>query len=129
LNQYYFTLQLSIAEQVASDNPDSTLTEIQRHTENGHGLATLRSRGSDFPNNYNICALKSGHFASFCHSLQIDTKAFAFDKKHRDWEKVPDEDKKKFVTLTDLPRRVPELRAVINECVGAPPLSFHIARA
>ena len=129
LNQYYFTLQLSIPEQVATDAPDSTLAAIQRHTENGHGLATLRSSDSIFPSNYHIFALNSGHFGSFCRSLGIDTKRFAFNERRRDWGKVTEEDKKNFVTLADLLRRVPELRSAICECLSVPALSFHIAHS
>ena len=129
LNQYYFALQLSIAAQVATDASDSTLTAIQRHTENGHGLATLRSPADAFPNNYYVHAVNSGHFGSFCRSSGIDTKTFAFAKRLRDWEKVSEEDKKNLVTLRDLLRRVPELRSAVYECLSAPALSFHIAES
>ena len=126
LNQYYFMLQLSIAEQVATNAQDSTLAAIQRHTENGHGLATLQASDSVFPDNYYVFALKSGHFGSFCRSLGIDTNTFAFGERRREWLKVTDDDKKKFLTLTDLLRRVPELRSAIYPCLSAPALSFHI---
>jgi hypothetical protein len=129
LNQYYFMLQLSIAEQVATDAEDSTLTAIQRHTENGHGLATLRSLDAGFPDNYHLFALKSGHFGSFCRSLGIDTSAFAFGERRRDWAKVTGDDKRKFLTLTELLRRVPELRSTIYQSLSAPALSFHIAHS
>ena len=81
LNQYYFILQLSIAAQVADDDQDSLLQAIQRHTENGHGLATIRSAESSFPGNYYVFALNSGHFSSYCRSLGIDTRQFAFSQR------------------------------------------------
>jgi hypothetical protein len=129
LNQYYFALQLSIAEQVATDSLESTLTVIQSHTEKGHGLKTLRSPDSVFPNNYYIYSLNSGHFGSFCRSLGIDTKNFAFNEPRRAWEKVTEQDKENFISLTDLLRRVPELRSAIYQCLSVHALSFHIAHS
>jgi hypothetical protein len=129
LSHYYFALQLSIAEEIANANPQSTLESIQRYTEQGHGLATIRNPDLNFPENYYVAVLKSGHFSSYCSSLGIDLDPIALDARPRGWPKVLAEDKSKLVTLTDLLRRVPELRALTHECLGVPPLSFHIVRS
>jgi hypothetical protein len=173
LTQYYFALQLSIAEQVATATPESTLPAIQKHTENGHGLATLRAVETvpdaadvspvapatsrpdaplgdvdasqtvqatssfeaappieaEFPDNLYVFALKSGHFSSYCRSLGIDLNAYSFAQRPRNWAKVTPEEKHKMITLGSLLRRVPELRPSINECLGVPPLSFHVSHS
>jgi hypothetical protein len=65
LSQYYFILQLSIAEEVANASPDATLESIQKHTEQGHGLGTVRPTDGAFPGEYYVAALKSGHFGAY----------------------------------------------------------------
>jgi hypothetical protein len=49
LSRYYALLQISIAEQVASPSSSSSLEEVQRYTEAGHGLFTLNHPGAAFP--------------------------------------------------------------------------------
>ena len=88
LSQYYFALQLSIAEEVASANPDATLESIQKHTEQGHGLKTIRPPDGAFPREYFIAALKSGHFRAYCASSGIDLGGIAFDAAPRSWSKL-----------------------------------------
>jgi len=129
LSQYYFALQLSIAEQVAGADESASLETIQRHTEQGHGLGTLRGSHGAFPDNYFVAALKSGHFASYCKASGHDLGAFAFDQRPRSWSKLKDEDTSRLVSLTDLLRRIPELRPLIYECLAQPPLSFHLVHA
>jgi hypothetical protein len=129
LSLYYFALQISIAEEVANADPDSTLESIQKHTEQGHGLATVRSLESTFPNHYYISALQSGHFGAYCKSTGIDLTGIAFDSRPRSWSKMKEEDKRRLVTLTDLLRRIPELRNLLCECLEQPPLSFHIVHS
>ncbi|KUL94295.1 hypothetical protein DK26_14845 [Bosea sp. WAO] len=129
LSQYYFALQLSIAEQVAGPDENASLETIQRHTEQGHGLGTLRALDGVFPENYFVAALKSGHFGSYCRAKGHDVDAFAFDSRPRSWSKVKEEERARLVSLTDLLRRIPELRPLIPECLGLPPLSFHLVHA
>jgi len=126
LAQYYFALQLSIAEQVANGEAASTLEAIQKHTEEGHGLATLRPPDLKFPENYYVSVLKSGHFPAYCKSIGVDVVKIALESKVRSWSKVTTEQMPRFVSLADLLRRIPELRPVIHECLGVAPLSFHI---
>jgi hypothetical protein len=129
LAHYYFVLQLSIAEQVANDDPSSTLEAIQKHTEQGHGLATIRSTDRQFPDSYYVCALKSGHFPAYCRATGIELGGSAFESRPRNWSKLKQEERSRLVSLADLLRRVPELRSVVHECLGAAPLSFHIVHS
>jgi hypothetical protein len=129
LAQYYFALQLSIAAQVADGNPDSNLDEVQKHTEQGHGLGTLQSPDESFPDNYHVAALKSGHFAAYCNSIGVNLDPFGFGARPRSWSKLTEDDKQKLVRMLDLLRRVPELRSSIFESLGVPPLSFHVAHS
>jgi hypothetical protein len=126
LTQYYFALQLSIAEEVANADPEATLETIQKHTEQGHGLGTVRPPGGAFPGQYYIAALKSGHFGAYCASIDYNLDGIAFDAKPRNWSKVRDGDLPKLVALGDLLRRIPELRTLIHECLGVSALSFHV---
>ena len=126
LSQYYFALQLSIAEEVANANPDATLESIQKHTEQGHGLGTIRPPDGAFPGEYYIAALKFGHFGAYCASAGIDLDGIAFDAKPRSWSKIKDGDFPKLVSLSQLLRRVPELRTSVYECLNEPALSFHV---
>jgi hypothetical protein len=126
LSQYYFALQLSIAEQVANAEPEATLESIQRHTEQGHGLATIGPSDGAFPAQYYIGALRSGHFSAYCASIGVKLDDVALEKKLRSWSQVKDHDLPKLVALSDLLRRIPELRSLIHECLGEPALSFHV---
>jgi hypothetical protein len=72
LNQYYAALHFSIAEQVTTSGPESSLQDIQRHTERGHGLSTITGGEGEFPSNYYVAALSSGHFPCL---LQIMRRA------------------------------------------------------
>lgn len=96
LTRYYALLQISIAEQVASPNAVAGLHEIQRHTEGGHGLSTLTDPDGEFPGNYNICCLKSGHFFTYCRHKGIDLNPYAFEKRPRKWAAIPNEQRGRF---------------------------------
>jgi hypothetical protein len=122
-------LQSSIAEQVASADPDANLEKIQRHTEAGHDLATIDDPDSRFPDNYRVACLSSGHFASYCGSCGIDLKPYQFPKHPRKWRKIVPEDRSRTVSLSDLFRRIPELQTLTNEYLGLDPLSFHVGQA
>jgi hypothetical protein len=124
LSRYYFLLQMTIAEQVSSVKNTDDLKEVQRHTENGHGLGTIIQPEIDFPDNYFTFAVRGGHFYSYTKSLGIDTKKYDFDKRPRKFSDITD--KTKIVNLVDLFRRIPELSNVIEEYTDKPPLSFHI---
>lgn len=129
LTRYYAVLQASIAQQVASEDPDSTLERIQRHTEQGHGLSTIIGSDATFPQNYHIACLSQGHFASHCRALGADLKKYEFEKRPREWGKLNIEERNRLVSLADLMRRIPELQGTIAEYLSLPPLSFHIVHA
>jgi hypothetical protein len=129
LTRYYALLQVSIAEQVASPDPSFDLNQVQRHTEQGHGLTTLSEPGADFPASYHVGAMKSGHFYSYCAYRRIDLKPYAFEKRPREWAKLNSTDRERLVSLADLLRRVPELGPMVEECLGVQPLSFHVGYA
>jgi hypothetical protein len=129
LSRYYALLQISIAEQVASVDPALNLKEVQKHTEQGHGLSTVSKLGDTFPFGYMVACRTSGHFDSYCKFKGIDIRDFTIDKNPRNWGKLTSADQVKLVSLADLFRRVPELRSMIPECLGVPPLSFHVIYA
>ena len=129
LSRYYALLQISIAEQIASDNPSDTLVSIQRHTEFGHGLFTLQNPNISFPESYLVGCLGSGHFAAYTKKLGVDLSAFSFESKPRKFDKLQPQELGKLLSLSDLIRRVPELQGVTSEYFGKSPLSFQIAFA
>nr|WP_290698422.1 hypothetical protein [Halomonas sp. UBA3074] len=126
LSRYYALLQITIAEQISSDNPKADLSSVQRYTEYGHGLYTLRKNDGSFPDNMMVGCLKSGHFYSYVKSLGFNIKPYADDKKPRSYDNVVG---KKTISLSDLLRRVPELQGVLNEYLGSDPLSFQFGHA
>jgi hypothetical protein len=78
LSRYYALLQISIAEQVASPSSSSSLEEVQRHTEAGHGLFTLNQPGLAFPAGYYVGAVRRGHFYEYAKHHSIDLEKIAF---------------------------------------------------
>jgi len=124
LSRYYFLLQLTIAEQVSSTRNTEDLKGIQKHTESGHGLGTILGPGDNFPDNYYIFPLMSGHFYSYAKAIGVEIKNLAFEKRPRKFSEITDQEK--LVSLTDIFRRIPELNSVIEEYLDKPPLSFHI---
>jgi len=129
LTRYYALLQVTIAEQVASPEARSDLTEVQRHTEFGHGLSTLSRQDLPFPQSLQIAALKSGHFFEYCRYRNLDIGRYSFDRRPRGWEGLATEEREKLVSLADVFRRIPELQPLIEECLGLNPLSFHVGHA
>lgn len=129
LTRYYALLQLTIAEQITSEDPAIDLKAIQKHTESGHGLCTIAAPGMSFPGGYHIGCLNSGHFNAYCRYRRIDLGEYVLRKRLAKWEELSVEDQSKLISLTDLLRRVPELQPTINECLEVPPLSFHIAHS
>ncbi len=127
LSRYYALLQISIAEQIASNDPSDTLVSIQRHTEFGHGLFTLQNPNISFPESYLVGCLGSGHFAAYTKKLGVDLSAFSFKSKPRKFDKLQPQELGKLLSLSDLMRRVPELQGVTSEYFGKSPLSFQIA--
>ena len=127
LTRYYALLQISIAEQVASPNAAFDLNEVQRHTEQGHGLSTLSDPSAIFPDSYYLACLKRGHFHSYCRYKGIDLGEYAFERRPpRVLSKLNPEERQRLVSLTDLFRRVPELSPVVEEYLGVQPLSLHV---
>ncbi|HEY4902222.1 MAG TPA: hypothetical protein VIH89_01995 [Candidatus Sulfotelmatobacter sp.] len=130
LTRYYALLQISIAEQVASPNLAFDLNEVQRHTEQGHGLSTLSDPSAIFPDSYYLACLRSGHFYSYCRYKEINLGEYAFEKRPpRVLSKLNPEEQRRLVSLTDLFRRVPELSPVVEEYLGVHPLSLHVGIA
>lgn len=126
LTRYYALLQISIAEQVASSDPAADLEGIQRHTEQGHGLATLNAPDGAFPANFYIACLKGGHFYAYARHRNLDLSTCAFEKKPRRWEGLSADDRAKLVSLADLFRRIPELQPIVRESLDTTPLSFQV---
>jgi len=124
LSRYYFLLQLTIAEQVSKVGSTDDLKEIQRHTEFGHGLATITNPEQSFPDNYYIYPLMSGHFSSYAKSIGLDIRSKALERREKVFNKI--QDHSKLVSLTDLFRRIPELNKVVEEYLEKPPLAFHV---
>ena len=129
LTRYYALLQISIAEELSSPASNANLLSIQRRTEyGGHGLTTIvdPSPSEKFPFNYYIACLKNGHFYSYCKYLGLDLSQYAFEKRPRNWLDLDEAEKTRLISLTDLFRRVPELQPLLDECLGALPLSLHV---
>jgi hypothetical protein len=129
LTRYYALLQVTIAEQVASPEARSDLTEIQRHTEFGHGLTTLSRNDLPFPQSLQIAALRSGHFSEYCRYRSLDIAGYSFERRPRQWKNLTADERENIVSLADVFRRIPELQPLINECLGINPLSFHVGHA
>lgn len=127
LSRYYFLLQMTIAEQVSNVTNTDSLKEVQKHTESGHGLATITSPENDFPNNFYVYPLIGGHFYSYCKSLGIDIKNASFSSRQRDFSKITEHEK--LIGISDILRRVPEIMNVVEEHLGLPPLSFHVGHS
>jgi len=126
LSRYYALLHISIAEQIASRDPEDNLQSIQRHTEYGHGLFTFPSSAPEFPANYLVGCLTSGHFPAYCKNLKLDLSQYVAERRPR---KETDPGLSKAISLRDLICRVPELQTVVTEYLGVRPQSFHIAYA
>lgn len=126
LSRYYALLQISIAEQISSDNPKDDLKSVQRHTEYGHGLFSLAGSSGDFPDDYFVGCLKSGHFPAYCQQRGLNIKPYAHERRPRE---IVDADRSKLYSITDLFCRVPELQGVLGEYLNRDALSFHIGHA
>ncbi|HDG7713383.1 TPA: hypothetical protein PCI78_000675 [Klebsiella quasipneumoniae] len=126
LSRYYALLQISLAEQISSGDPKDDLKAVQKHTESGHGLFTKTIENGTFPDNILIGCLKSGHFYSYAKNIGIDIKKYSSERRPRNDEELEASDT---YTLTDLLRRIPELRIQIKEILGKNPLSFQIGHA
>lgn len=129
LSRYYFMLQLTIAEQVASVNNTDGLAEIQKHTQNGHGLKTFLVSSDKFPDNLLIYATHGGHFNSYGKFIGWDMQKYTQEKGIRKPPDLNEEVRSKMVSLSDLFRTIPELRTVIEEYLNEPPLSLHIGHS
>lgn len=124
LSRYYFMLQLTIAEQVSNIKNTDNLASVQKHTEQGHGLGTIRDTKKGFPEDYFTFSLMGGHFYSYSKSLGQTPKDFSLERRPRKFEEISDVEK--IVNIDDLFRRVPELNGVIEEYTGKLPLCFNI---
>lgn len=124
LSRYYALLQMTIAEQVSSVNNNDDLSTIQKHTEYGHGLATITDNTGEFPFNYYVLLSKSGHFHAYTRFLGYDASKIEFEKRPRKFKDVIEPNK--LIPLIDLFRRIPELQPVLDEYLGVNPLSFQV---
>ncbi|CAM7896921.1 TPA: YaaC family protein [Escherichia coli] len=126
LSRYYALLQISLAEQISSGDPNDDLKNVQKHTVSGHGLFTQSVENETFPDNIKIGCLKSGHFYSYAKHIGIDIKQYATERRPK---KDEDLDPSRTYSLTDLLKRIPELRPLLQETFGEDPLSFQIGQA
>lgn len=126
LSRYYALLQISLAEQISSGDPNDDLKTVQKHTVSGHGLFTQSVETETFPDNIKIGCLKSGHFYAYAKHIGIDIKKYAAERRPK---KAEDLDPSCTYTLTDLLRRIPELKPFLKETLGKNPLSFQIGHA
>lgn len=129
LTRYYALLQLTIAEQITCEDPAVDLKAIQKHTEYGHGLCVVTAPDVPFPKGYYIGCLNNGHFKAYCRYKGIDIGKYMLRRRLAEWDEVSTEDRGKLVSIADLLRRIPELQFMTNECLGVPPLSFHIVHS
>ena len=128
LSRYYGLLQLSIAEQVASRDPDNILERVQGRTQYGHGLFTVTDPNDLFPGAYNIGLLTRGYFLDYAKFNNIQFDDLVFEQRPRNWtDATSGARRSKIVSLSDLFRRVPELQYITREYLDQPPLSFHVA--
>lgn len=124
LSRYYSLLQLTIAEEVSAITNNNGLKEIQKHTEQGHGLTTFSQDYNDnILNNYYCYIRHDGHFYHYLKHLNISNLETITHIKKID--KVDDESRFHLVSLADLFRRIPELNTVLEEYTGEVPLSLH----
>lgn len=126
LSRYYALLQISLAEQISSGDIKDDLKSVQKHTESGHGLFTKITENENFPDNILVGCLRSGHFSSYAKKIGINLKEFSSERRPRNEEEL---EAAHTFTLTDLLRRIPELRIQVKEVLGKNPLSFQIGHA
>lgn len=126
LSRYYALLQISLAEQISSGDPKDDLKAVQRHTESGHGLFTQTIENATFPDNIKIGCVRGGHFYAYAKKIGIEIKTYAAERRPRNSEEL---EASCTYTLTDLLRRIPELRPLLKEIIDENPLSFQIGHA
>ncbi|MFM1281144.1 hypothetical protein WFL17_03785 [Yersinia enterocolitica] len=126
LSRYYALLQISLAEQISSGDPKDDLKTVQKHTESGHGLFTQTIENATFPDNIKIGCVRGGHFYTYAKKIGIEIKKYASERRPRNAEEL---EASCTYTLTDLFRRIPELRPLLKETLGENPLSFQIGHA
>ncbi len=126
LSRYYALLQVSLAEQISSGDPKDDLKAVQKHTESGHGLFTQIIDNSTFPDNIKIGCVRGGHFYAYAKKIGVEIKKYAAERRPRNDEEL---EASCTYTLTDLLRRIPELRPLLKETLGENPLSFQIGHA
>ncbi len=128
LLRYYALLQLTLAEEVASLRNDFDLSSLQKHTESGHGLATLNNYNNEnvFSDNFFCYILQNGHFFKYLKHLKIENMSGLYFQKRIQKGEMNEQIKDKLFSLSDLFRRIPELQKVINEYFDRPALVFNI---
>ena len=124
LSRYYSLLQLTIAEEVASVESDADLKQVQKHTEQGHGLSTFSSNETgNMLNDYCCYIRQDGHFYNYLKFLNIeDIESFSSCKRIK---QIDDSNRGVLISLANLFCRIPELQSVIEEYTGLLPLVLH----
>ncbi|EEX94062.1 hypothetical protein VIA_001220 [Vibrio orientalis CIP 102891 = ATCC 33934] len=125
LSRYYALLQLTIAEQVSSSSNQSDLASVQKHTEQGHGLA-IWLKGIENPLDYRIYGLKGGHFYSYAKHLGLAPKVWSADKRAKD-----DSDLKSSpsISIKELFQFIPELEPVLYSFIQESSCCLHIGHS
>ena len=125
LSRYYALLQLTIAEQVADPRNTSDLKSVQKHTEQGHGLAIFL-KGIENPLDYKIYSLKGGHFYSYAKYLGLTPKVWSADKRVK---LETDLNNLESVSIKDLFCHIPELEPVLQSFIQCSSKCLHIGHS
>lgn len=126
LSRYYAILQFTLAEQVSSCNNNSNLSEIQKHTEQGHGLA-IWHKDIDNPLDYIIYPLKSGHFNSYTKFLGFNTQSEYSEKRIKRHDELSN--LRFSVSIKDLFTNIAELEQVLVSFIQTPSNCLHIGHS
>lgn len=121
LSRYYALLQFTLAEEVARTDTAETLSDVQKHTEQGHGLALYCPPDTDTFEARRAHALWQGHFAKYAQSQGLDPRDFAFQARLKGPNAVPQGGESKVESITSLFAKVPELAKLIKDHLGEHP--------
>jgi hypothetical protein len=125
LSRYYALLQLTIAEQVSDPRNKSDLSSIQKHTEQGHGLAIFL-KGIENPLDYKIYSLKGGHFYSYAKHLELTPKSWSADRRVKEASEL---NTLESVSIRDLFCHIPELEPVLQSFIQCSSSCLHIGHS
>ena len=122
LSRYYALLQLTIAEQVSNPLNTNDLSSVQKHTEQGHGLAMWHK---DIPNplDFLIYPLINGHFYSYAKFLGLNPKNWSMDKKAKEYSSIT---LNNAITIGELFEHIAELQPILHSFIQKPSKCLHI---